>query len=311
MDEFARIHQILKPLTTGTSEALGLQDDAAWLTPPAGHTLIAAADALVAGVHFLGTEDPALIARKALRVNLSDLAAMGSMPYGYLLTTQLPKDLPESWLSRFAEGLAEDQVAFGFRLFGGDSTSTPGPIALSVTALGLLAEGQKPLRRNNAQPGDLIAVSGVLGAGALGLKQMRHGISDGLSERYLLPEPRIMLGQALHDIATACMDVSDGLMQDAAHIARASRMSLEIDASTLPLPESDAFTWSEKQLAALTGGDDYELLFTLPQGKLETLRSKTKTLFTVIGRVQSGEGVSLQHAPPDFNLAQTGWRHFE
>ncbi len=303
MDEFQRIHTLLRPLAG--PEGLGLEDDAAWLQPPTGHTLIATKDALVAGVHFLGTEDPALIARKTLRVNLSDLAAMGATPYGYLLATLLPRDLPDAWLARFAEGLAADQQTYGCKLFGGDSVSTPGPMAFSVTMLGLLEKGTQPLRRSGALPGDALCVSGILGQAALGLEDARAGRATPLAERYHLPQPRIALGQWLVGRAHAAMDISDGLLQDAGHMANASGVTLEIDASLLPLERQDEAALR----AALGGGDDYELLFALPEATLAAIQTAPHMPVTRIGRVLAGKSeVRLLHAPVGIDVAG-GWKH--
>ncbi len=304
MDEFARIATLLRPLAT-SPEALNLEDDAAWLQPPAGHTLIATKDALVAGVHFIGDEDPADVARKALRVNLSDLAAMGSDPYGYLLATQLPADLPTEWLARFAEGLRADQAEFSLRLFGGDSVSTSGPIALSVTMLGLLPPGISPLRRSGAKVGDVLCVSGTLGLGALGLCAIREGLAAPyMRTRYLCPEPRLALGRALRGVASAAMDISDGLVQDAGHLARASGVGIAIDAALLPLSTSGDFSDEACLRAALCGGDDYELLFTLPPD------AALPQGVTKIGRVIHGVEVSLLHSPWEVAELQ-GWNHYE
>jgi thiamine-monophosphate kinase len=316
MDEFDRIATIFRPLTQHAPEALELRDDAAWLQPPAGHTLIATADALVAGVHFLGTEAPALIAQKALRVNLSDLAAMGAAPYGFLLTTQLPADLPVAWLEGFAQGLRADMAEFGVKLFGGDSTRTTGPLTLSVTMLGLLPAGVAPLRRNGARVGDAVLVTGSLGAAALGLHALRGGIdAPALVARYHLPQPRLNAVYVLRGRASAALDISDGLLQDAGHIARESGVKLVIDASALPLADTPPeYTMQQRYDAALAGGDDYELLVTTPIAHVAEI---TKQLQSVgiscaqVGVVEAGQGVTCLHLPDGVVMPQaTGWQHF-
>ena len=233
--EFALIARHFRPLAG--PGALGLGDDAAVMTPPAGRELVIAADAMVAGVHFLPDDPADLVARKLLRTNLSDLAAMGAEPLGYLMTISAPRDTDEGWFAAFATGLAEDQEAFGLSLLGGDTTSTSGPISLSLTILGSVAPGTA-LRRNGARPGDGIWVSGSIGDGALGLLAAKGELADPdsyLAGRYRLPRPRLALGLRLHGIATAAMDVSDGLVQDLGHLCRAGSLAAEIMAEAVPL----------------------------------------------------------------------------
>lgn len=315
MDEFDRIARIFRPLAANAPEALELRDDAAWLQPPAGHTLVASADALVSGVHFLGTEPPARIAQKALRVNLSDLAAMGATPYGYLLTTQLPAEHSPAWLEDFAHGLRADQEHFGLKLFGGDSTRTHGALSLSVTILGLLPEGVLPLRRNGAKAGDVVCVTGVLGAAALGLRSLQHGLpASFLTERYHVPEPRVQAGELLRGLATACMDISDGLLQDAGHLARESGVRIVLDAQALPLPDAPEYYPQLRYDAALSGGDDYELLFTLPPAQVADMCHALQAVnvpCSIIGQVVAGQGVVCEQLPEGISLPPaSGWQHF-
>ena len=299
MDEFGLIARYFAPLATG-AEALGLKDDAALLTPPPGMQLVITADALNAGVHFLGTEDPALIARKALRVNLSDLAAMGAAPWRYFLTLALPAATDAAWFERFAAGLAEDQETFGIALAGGDTTATHGPLSLSITALGLVPAGQA-LTRAGAQAGDYIYVSGPLGLAALGLQQLQSSPSPPPHisiTAYLLPTPRIDRGIALRGIATACMDISDGLVQDLGHLCAASGVGAEIRAESVPRGAA-----SLEQ--ALSGGDDYELLFTLPP------EHKAPEGCARIGVITQGSGVKvLDGEGNDITPARRGYTHF-
>ena len=203
--EFEIIAKYFAPLTAGAPGAEGLTNDAAVFTPRAGLGVVVTVDAMVAGVHFLPGDPPETLGRKLLRVNLSDLAAMGARPLGYLLVTALPRDLEEPWIAAFAAGLAEDQEAFGIVLMGGDTVSTPGPTTLSLTAFGEVATGHA-LTRAGAREGDDIYVSGTLGEGALGLKVLQGAFGDlseadraSLAGRYRLPEPRLALGQALAD----------------------------------------------------------------------------------------------------------------
>ena len=302
MDEFDLIARLLRPLAEGP-EALGLVDDAALLAVRDGHRLAATADMLQADVHFCADDPPASIAKKALRVNLSDLAAMGAEPYGYFLSLGLPHGTDESWLRDFCAGLAADQKTYGIALMGGDTTRALGPFSLSITALGWVPEGQA-LLRSGAKPSDLLYVSGTIGDAALGL---RHPDSPA-RERYLHPQPRVALGQSLRGIASAAMDVSDGLVQDAGHLAAASGVALVIEAERVPLSGTvrAAIGHGFSREEALTGGDDYELLFTAPPG---TPMAHDPAV-TCIGRVEPGSGVRLLDAQGQaIALTHGGYRH--
>ncbi len=258
---------------------LGLTDDAA-LLPPSGEPTVATVDMLVAGVHFFPDDPPALIAKKALRANLSDLAAKGAAPVGFLLSLALPGDWTNEWLAAFAEGLAADAAAYGAPLIGGDTTATPGPLTISITALGR-APGF--VARSGARPGDGVFVSGTIGDATLGLLLRRDpSLSAKLSpaarvyleDRYLLPRPRLDLIETLRAHATAAMDVSDGLAGDLAKLCRASGVSAVVETPLVPLSAAaqEIITLSPGLIeTALTGGDDYELLFTAAPGFIPPL----------------------------------------
>jgi thiamine-monophosphate kinase len=175
VDEFDQIERLFRPLTAGAPEALDLLDDAAVLSPPSGMDMVLTKDAMVAGVHFLPDDPPELVARKLLRVNLSDLAAMGADPYGYLLAVAWTPDSGWEVRRRFADGLRHDQVLFGLRLLGGDTVSTPGPLTLSATLIGFAPAGQA-VKRSGAAPGDTVLVSGTIGDGLLGLSAAQGGL---------------------------------------------------------------------------------------------------------------------------------------
>jgi len=326
LGEFERIDRFFVPLSRGADGAFGLTDDAALLPePPTGEAWVVTVDALVAGVHFLASDPPDLVARKALRVNLSDIAAMGARPYGYTLALALPKDLPDPahWLEGFADGLRVDQALYGIHLLGGDSVSTPGPVTLSVTAFGTVPRGGE-LRRSGARSGDDLWVSGTIGDSALGLKLHTGTLaavgSDAgfLVDRYRLPQPRTTLGPALTGLATAALDVSDGLVQDAGHMARRSGVSLVIEAAAIPLSaqvrrhvDSSAALLHD----VLTGGDDYELLFAAPQSRRNQVvdaAASSGTTATRIGRAEVGEGVQVIDADGRVldGLDSGGWDHF-
>jgi thiamine-monophosphate kinase len=307
--EFALIARHFRPLAG--EGALDLGDDAALLTPPAGRELVLAADAMVAGVHFLADDPPATIGRKLLRVNLSDLAAMGALPLGYLMTVALPRGTPDSWVEGFAAGLAEDQARFGLAVLGGDTVSTPGPLTLSLTILGTVEPG-RALRRAGARAGDEVWVSGRIGDGWLGLRAARGEIADPegrLAARYRLPEPRLALGRALGGIARACMDVSDGLLQDLSHLCRAGGLGAEVEGPSVPVSDPAA------PLASLvTGGDDYELLFAArpdDAGRVLAAAASAATQVTRIGRFTEGAGrvTLLDAAGQDVTPERLGWSH--
>ncbi|MCC7429144.1 MAG: thiamine-phosphate kinase [Alphaproteobacteria bacterium] len=327
--EFDLIARHFRPLAAREAGALSLLDDAALLELPPGASLVAAADAMVAGIHFLPDDPPALVARKLLRVNLSDMAAMGAEPRFYLLTVSLPADTPERWVADFAAGLAADQAAFGVTLVGGDTTRTTGPIALSLTILGQQERG-RALLRAGARAGDEIWVSGTIGDGALGLLALTGGLDalpaearGALVQRYHLPEPRVALGRRLVGIATACQDVSDGLVADLGHICRASRLAAEIEAEAVPLsPAAEAALAADPSLLAriLTGGDDYELLFAAAPTAGESLRAIGAALglrLTPIGRMvgalapDAASPVRVRRADGSvLVLERGGWAHF-
>ena len=309
--EFARIARHFRPLAGPGSLDLG--DDAAVFMPPAGVELVIAADAMVAGVHFLPDDPPDLIARKLLRTNLSDLAAMGAVPLSYLMTISLPADTSEAWLAAFAAGLAVDQAAFGLTLLGGDTTSTPGPLSLSLTILGTVAPGQA-IRRSGASAGDGIWVSGTIGDGALGLLAATGRLVDPsgtLVDRYRLPRPR--LGLATCGLVRACMDVSDGLVQDLGHLCRASGVSAEIDPGAVPLSSAARAAGPDYLKLCLTGGDDYELMMAISPGDEAAFRRHAagrEIPVARIGAFGSGEpAVKVMRDHVELTFERGGWSH--
>lgn len=246
--------------------ALNLRDDAAVFSPPAGRELVMAVDAMVENVHFLPNDPPDLIGRKLLRCNLSDLAAMGSRPEGWLLAFARPPHITEDWVEHFCAGLAQDQALFGLSLMGGDTTSTSGPLVLSLTIVGSVTPGQA-IRRCGARAGDGLWVSGTIGDGALGLRALQGSarLADPtgyLAQRYRLPQPRV--GLPLYGMASAAMDVSDGLVQDAGHLARENALHVRIQAEQVPLSAAARAAGEGWLETCLTGGDDYEILFAVP-----------------------------------------------
>jgi len=286
--------------------ALGLIDDAAVLTPPDGCDLVLTVDAIVGGVHFFADDPPGAIARKALRVNLSDLAAKGAKPSGFLLALALPDGVAASWLKAFAKGLGADAEAYGCPLLGGDTVKTPGPIMVSITALGSLPQGSM-VKRTGAKPGDRVVVTGSIGDAALGLKLRRAGkaagrwkldakMRDYLADRYLLPQPRNAMAEPLRKYASAAMDVSDGLAGDLDKLCRASGVSAEIDVAHIPLSQAARTAlMAEPALieTIVTGGDDYEIVCAIPASNVAAFRMASAVAgvaVTEIGRISEREG---------------------
>ena len=319
--EFERIRRFFAPLAG--PGGLRLLDDAALVDLAPGRRLVVTTDAIVAGVHFLVDDPPDLVAKKLLRVNLSDLAAMGARPLHYLLTTALPRAFGTAWLAQFASGLGEDQRRFGVDLLGGDSVATEGPAVLSLTALGDVAAGAE-IRRSGARPGDRLWVSGTIGDAGLGLAVQRGGHPElapehraALIGRYRLPDPRTELGPRLAGLAHAMIDVSDGLLADLGHICEASGVAAIVEAAAVPLSPAAVLLVAEDAglLPRLcTSGDDYELLFAAPPEAGEAVAALSASLelpIAAIGHIESGAGVRLL-APDgtDITPAAAGWQHF-
>ena len=324
MDEFSTIADLFRPLTFGAPEALDLLDDAAVIPSRPGFDLVITKDAMVEDVHFLPDDPPDLVARKLVRVNLSDLAAKGAEPYGYFLAAAWPEGWDAARRAVFCAGLAEDQAAFGLKLFGGDTVSTPGPLTLSVTMLGWVPAGAM-VKRSGARAGDVLLVSGTIGDGALGLDAARGALADVrwdhaayLAARYRLPLPRVELTPMLQACASAAADVSDGLLADAGHVAHASGLGVEIDLDKLPLSAAAA-VWEEQggdRVPALirlaTGGDDYEIVCAMPPSRVEEasiLAQRAGAPLTVIGRMTADAGVRAFYAGAPTPVGKTGWTH--
>jgi thiamine-monophosphate kinase len=319
--EFERISRYFAPLAG--PGGLGLTDDAALVECRAGYRLVVTADAIVAGVHFLPDDPPDFVAKKLLRVNLSDLAAMGARPLYYLLTTALPAALGAEWVGEFARGLAEDQRLYGVALLGGDSVSTPGPATLSLTAIGEVAAGAE-IRRSGARTGDTVWVSGTIGDAYLGLGVLRGGFRELSAEhratlirRFQLPEPRVALGPALAGLADAMIDVSDGLVADLGHICETSGVAAVVELAAVPLSAAARQVVAAAPAEAprlATGGDDYELLFTAAPEAADIVRETAARLgiaVAPIGRIDPGNGVLLvDSAGREIAIEAGGYRHF-
>ena len=298
--EDSLIARYFRPIATDPG-AFQLDDDAAVLKAN-GDDIVVTTDAIVEGVHFLPDDPPDTIARKALRVNLSDLAAKGATPAGFVLTLAL-RGADEGWLQPFATALGEDAVQFGCPLLGGDTVSTPGPLMISVTAFGRVPAG-KMVHRSGAKPGERVMVTGTIGDAALGLAVLKGGkvhaaASDAAARtmlvgRYRLPQPRVGLAEAVRDYASAAMDVSDGLAGDLTKLCGVSGVSTAIDLASIPLSDAARDLVSRGVVgveALIAGGDDYEILCTIPEDRVEAF---TRAAFgagvavTSIGTVIAG-----------------------
>ncbi len=314
--EFDLIARYLAPLARGFYGARDLKSDNAFLSADGNNDLAVKTDTIVSGVHFLPDERPDWVAARALRVCLSDLAAGGARPYAYQLALSLNRTWKESWVATFTKGLASDQKRYGIILSGGDTTQTPGPTTVTVTAFGKVARG-KGLGRDGARAGDELWVSGTIGDAALGLHAARGALrSPTLERRYRLPLPRVELGLRLVGVASATADISDGLLADAGHIADASGLAVRIERNCLPLSAAarrvvtvNPSLWKD----IVSGGDDYELLIAIPPRKrtalIEAARDASIAV-TQIGAFARGKGVGLTIAGRETRVQRKGYVHF-
>ncbi len=316
----------LAPLAVGLDGALDLVDDTACLGLPDGCDLVVTTDAIAEGIHFFADDAPEDIGWKALAVNVSDLAAKGARPLAYQLALSFPEPPRHDVMARLAKGLGDAQEAFAIVLSGGDTDQRPGPITLTVTALGTVPRGQF-VRRSAARAGDIICVTGTLGDAALGLKLRRAdpdcaawGLSAAdnahLLGRYLRPQPRLIVAPLLRDAASAAMDVSDGLIKDLGRLGAASGIGLRVDLEHLPLSAAarKAINFDAALLEhAASGGDDYEIVFTAPASAAGAIRSwaqATGLPVTVIGACTEEGGVVVMHRGHKQSVSRTGWDHF-
>ncbi|MBV4456420.1 thiamine-phosphate kinase [Pseudomonas sp. COR58] len=298
----------------GEGVALGIGDDCALLAVPSGEQLAVSTDTLVAGVHFADPCDPFLLGQRSLAVAVSDLAAMGATPVAFTLALTLPT-VTADWLQAYARGLSQMAQGCGVALVGGDTTR--GPLSLTMTVFGRVPAGQA-LTRSGARPGDLLCVGGELGnaAGALPLVLGQRAAADvagPLLAHYWSPQPQLALGQALRGKATAALDISDGLLADCGHIALASNVRLEVERERVPLSDALVAFLGQPgaERAALSGGDDYVLAFTLPSVELPALLADGWPVH-VIGRVAQGQGVVLlDRDGRDITPQIRGYQHFQ
>ena len=323
--EDSLIARYFKPLATDPG-AFGLVDDAAVLKMQ-GDDIVVTTDAIVEGVHFLPQDPPGTVARKALRVNLSDLAAKGAVPAGFVLTLAL-RDADDAWLEPFARGLGEDAALFSCPLLGGDTVSTPGPLMISITAFGRVPVG-KMVHRSGAKPGDRVVVTGTIGDAALGLGILNGAAAatalagdaaakEMLVGRYRVPEPRNALAKAVRDHASAAMDVSDGLAGDLAKLCAASGVSAVIDAQSIPLSVPAATLLARGTVgieAIVSGGDDYEILCAISENRFEAFAQAAGlagVAVTSIGTIIAGVAVPrfLDSQGREIALRRRSYSHF-
>ena len=327
LDEFELIETYFAPLSRGEPGAFGLTDDAAELAFEPGKRAVVTTDAIIAGVHFPASEDPKTIASRLVRVNLSDLASMGALPRGYTLVLALPDTTTPEWIAAFAQGLADEQQQFGITLLGGDTTRSRGDLMLSITMIGEVFDNTIILR-SGASVGDDIYVTGTIGDAMLGLALMEERITARdddartfLIGRFRTPAPRVSVGLGLIGLASAAADISDGLVADLNHICGASRVSAEVDLDLVPLSPAAKSLVTDNQplrISLLTGGDDYELVFTAPAAvseRLQTLAAQCGVCITRIGRmIDQGVlpyAVTVQDSKGrQVDTGDGGYRHF-
>lgn len=318
INEFTLIERYFKKEFGGFGVALGIGDDCALLQAPADKSLAVTVDTLVAGNHFPQNADPELIAERALRVNLSDLAAMGAEPLWFTLALTLP-DADEHWLDGFSRGLFQAAHLYHCSLVGGDITR--GPLSITIQAMGAVPLATA-LQRGNAEPGDRIYVTGPLGDAAAAVAVIKGELSVGSSafnyfmSRYYRPLPKLAEGALLRGVASAAIDISDGLLADLGHICKASGVGAHIALEQVPVSEALSKLASPQQVNqwALAGGDDYHLCFTVPrsrQNAMNDLIRRHKINAIAIGDIVPGEGVTCTYEGHPFHLKTTGYQHFE
>ena len=322
--EFELIDRFFAPLARSLPGSFNLKDDVAALATKPGHELVLKTDSTIESVHFLADDPPNAVGQKALRRALSDLAAKGAEAHAYLLALALPPKISLAWLEEFTEGLSADQAQFGIALAGGETSRTPGALTITVTAIGWVREGRL-LRRSGAKPGDEVWVTGTIGDAAGGLCLLKKEAAlqnktarDRLVRRFRLPEPRLQSGIALGGIASAGIDISDGLIADLGHIALVSNAKIEIALDRVPISPELRALWGnspETVLRAISAGDDYEIAFTAPADAADDIAAaagRTLTMATRIGRVIRGAGdvALLDAAGRGISAKRKGYTHF-
>ena len=291
MDEFDLIKKYFAPISS--TESQNLSNDGAVFKPKKNLDYVVSTDTLVEKIHFIGNESPDQIAKKALRTNLSDLAAMGAEPEFYSLSISLPKAKSKSFIENFTKGLKEDQKKYKIKLLGGDLTASSQLITITINIIGTVPSG-KCISRSNSMVNDLLYVTGVLGLSNIGLLNlMKNDKKYSIAKlKYYLPQPRLQFSSSIRNFVTSMIDISDGFIQDCRHLARLSNLEFAINLKHLPISDIDLLSYEERLNAALIGGDDYELLFTSPPVHKEKINKIAKfhgLQITNIGYVKNGK----------------------
>ena len=310
MNEFELIREYFVPISSFESQFLS--NDGAVFKPKANLDYVVSTDTIIEKVHFTGNESPDKIAKKALRTNLSDLAAMGANPEFYSLAISLPKKKAQSFIKSFTKGLKEDQKEFKIKLLGGDLTATSNIITITINIIGTVPSG-KCISRSNAMVNDLLYVTGILGLSNIGLQNLnktdkKYSIAK---LKYYLPQPRVKFSASIRNYVSSMIDVSDGFVQDCKHLARSSNLEFVIDLKKLPISSIDLLSYEERLNSALIGGDDYELLFTSPPAYKEKINEIAKTYglpIANIGYVKSGKNGKVTSNNRPINMS--AYNHF-
>ena len=310
MDEFDLIKKYFVPISSIESQFLS--NDGAVFKPKKGLDYVVSTDTIVEKIHFKGNESPDQIAKKALRTNLSDLAAMGADPQFYSLSISLPKAKSKSFIKNFVKGLKEDQKKYNIKLLGGDLTASSRLITITIHIIGTVPNG-KSISRSNSKVNDLLYVTGVLGLSNIGLLNLKKNDKKFLNAKlkYFLPQPRVKFSASVRNFVTSMIDISDGLIQDCRHLARLSNLEFAINIKKLPISDIDLLSYEERLNAALIGGDDYELLFTSPPVYKEKIKKIAKLhglKLTNIGYVKNGKNGQVTSNDKPINLE--AYKHF-
>ena len=310
MDEFDLIKKYFVPISSNESQFLS--NDGAVFKPKLNLDYVVSTDTIIEKVHFKGDEPPDLIAKKALRTNLSDLAAMGADPEYYSLSISLPKINANDYIKNFVKGLKEDQKEYNIKLLGGDLTASLDLISITINIIGTVPRG-KSISRSNAMDNDLLYVTGVLGLSNIGLLNLHKNDKkySNAKLKYYLPQPRVNFSTSVRNFVTSMIDVSDGFVQDCRHLAQESNLEFVINLKNLPISNIDLLSYEERLNSALTGGDDYELLFTSAPKHKEKIKKIAKVhglKVTNIGYVKVGYNgkVTFNNKPTNIEA----YKHF-
>ena len=320
MNEFEMVQKYFLPLTMGRDEAGGLLDDAAIFSVPDGMDMVISSDTLNSGTHFLEDEKPENIAHKCLRVNLSDMAAMGATPCAYQMNLAFNAYPDEPWVKAFSGALLEDNEKFGVFCAGGDTTVAEGSLLVSLTIFGFVPKG-KAVKRSGAKEGDVIVLTGPIGRAAVGVKSLLGLLELDNPEPFLSichkPEPRTPLSPAIAQYANAAIDISDGLIADLTHVCDASGLSGELQLGAIPFTDETVALLKAGIVnveTLLTGGDDYEIAMAVAPSNINALSEAAKAVgldLSVVGEFKAGEGVHVMNeGEGELEFKQTGWTHF-